>query len=375
MELVKSIVRRHSTILAVDLTTSIGLVYSWNKGYKSLASTISFCCIGGTYLYGRRMMSRYRITSNQAVVLTGCDSGLGYSLALHCRQLGATVIAGVFKNDGPGARSLKENNVHVYPLDVTKTNSVVDFVDSVRTIVTQEHLALRWFVNNAAVMIMGEFEWQTEEQIRNQVEVNFLGAMRITRELMPMIRGHSSRIIVISSHCNVQPIPGVAVYSGTKAAITAWATAIKVELKKYGVEVVCYVPGSFVGESNILARQAEHFETMKKSMSEEAKVFYGEYFDRYSKYFVSVAHGGESRKLQDPRIYKIFEGALLDKHPSAVYKNETWRYSVYHTLFFIAPASIRDWLVQKFVQGPSWTKKVIEAPKNMEEKQGSEKGL
>lgn len=98
-------------------------------------------------------------------------------------------------------------------------------------------------VNNAAVMIFGEFEWQAEDQIRSQVEVNFLGTMRITRELIPTIRAHSSRIIVISSHCNIQPIPGVAAYSGTKAAINAWATAIRVELKKYGVRVVCFIPG------------------------------------------------------------------------------------------------------------------------------------
>lgn len=106
--------------------------------------------------------------------------------------------------------------------------------------------ALRCLVNNAAVMIFGEVEWQTEDQIRNQVEVNFLGSMRITRELMPMIRAHSSRIIVVSSHCNIQPIPGVAAYSGTKAAISAWATAVRLELKKYGVKVVCFIPGLYI---------------------------------------------------------------------------------------------------------------------------------
>lgn len=104
-------------------------------------------------------------------------------------------------------------------------------------------LVLQCLINNSAVMIFGEFEWQTEDQIRNQVEVNLLGTMRITRELMPMIRAHGSRIIVISSHCNIQPLPGVAVYSASKAAITAWTNAIRMELKKYGVKVVCFIPG------------------------------------------------------------------------------------------------------------------------------------
>ncbi|XP_076299531.1 SDR family oxidoreductase shroud [Lasioglossum baleicum] len=348
--------RRHSALLAVDLATSLGLVYSWNKGHKYVASAMSLCCIGGTYLYSR-IQSRVKIRPKHAVIVTGCDSGLGYSLALHCRQLGATVIAGVLQNDGPGAKKLREKDAFVYPLDVTKPVSVTDFANSIRTLLERENLELRCLVNNAAVMIFGEFEWQTEEQIRSQVEVNFLGTMRITRELMPMIRSHSTRIVVVSSHCNIQPIPGVATYSGTKAAISAWATALRLELRKFDVKVVCFIPGSFFRESNILARQAEQFETMRKSMTEEARIFYGDYFTSYSQYFGSVAKGGNLEKLPDQRIYEIFEGALLDKYPSAIYKHESWRYCVYHALFRITPTCLRDLLVLKFVQVPPWTKK------------------
>ncbi|OAD60364.1 Estradiol 17-beta-dehydrogenase 2, partial [Eufriesea mexicana] len=297
-----------------------------------------------------------KISPNHAIVVTGCDSGLGYSLALHCRQLGSTVIASVLQIDGPRAKQLENEGILVYPLDVTKIQSVKNFTNFVRMTLTQKNLVLRCLINNAAMMIFGEFEWQTDEQLRNQVEVNFLGTMRITRELMPMIRAYFSRIIVISSHCNIQPIPGVAAYSGTKAALNAWATAIRMELKKYGIKVVCFIPGSFVRESNILARQAEHFQAMKRSMSAEAKTFYGDYFVRYSQYFASVAQGAGLEKLQDSGIYDVFEGALLDKYPSAIYKNESWRYLVYHALFLIMPTCLRDRLVEKFVQGPSWTK-------------------
>lgn len=72
--------------------------------------------------------------------MTGCDSGLGYSLALHCRKLGAVVIASVLQIDGPGAKQLENENVLVYPLDVTKIKSVENFVNSVRTILTQNNL-------------------------------------------------------------------------------------------------------------------------------------------------------------------------------------------------------------------------------------------
>lgn len=114
---------------------------------------------------------------------------------------------------------------------------------------------LRCVINNAAVMVFGEFEWQTYGQLKNQLEVNFLGAMIVTQELMPIIRAHYSRIIVVSSHCKAQPIPGASVYSGTKAAISAWATGLRVELKKYGIKVVSVVPGNQgIAFSNINTR-------------------------------------------------------------------------------------------------------------------------
>lgn len=55
-------------------------------------------------------------------------------------------------------------------------------------------------------------------------------------------------------------------------------------------------------------------------MSEEAKTFYGDYFARYSQYFTSVGQDTSLRKLQDSGVYETFEGALLDKYPSPVYK-------------------------------------------------------
>nr|XP_034177503.1 D-beta-hydroxybutyrate dehydrogenase, mitochondrial [Osmia lignaria] len=361
MELVKSVMnsrlvkymKRYCTIFTVDLSAAIGLVHLWNKGYKYLVPTATLCCIGGSYLYCR-IKSRDKISPNHAIIIIGCDSGLGYSLALHCRQLGATVIASVLEKDGPGAKKLGQKGVHVFSLDVTNFLDLSHFVDSVRSLLNEQNLELRCLINNAAVMIFGEFEWQTHEQIERQLQVNLLGAVRITRELMPMIRIHSSRIIVISSHCKIQPIPGVATYSGTKAGLTAWATALRLELKKYGVKVICFIPGSFIKESNIMAGQAEHFKMMMDSMPEEAKHFYADYFNNYCKYFSSVSQATKFEKLQDPRIYEVFEGALLDKYPSAIYKNESWRYFIYHALFAITPYCLSDMLVLKFVQGPPW---------------------
>jgi short-subunit dehydrogenase len=98
-------------------------------------------------------------------------------------------------------------------------------------------------VNNAGVMIFGEFEWQLPSQALTQLEVNVLGTMSVTRQLMPTMRRHSSRIVNVTSHCAFAPLPGLAVYGATKAALEAWSTSLRLEVNKYGVSVVSFVPG------------------------------------------------------------------------------------------------------------------------------------
>lgn len=46
---------------------------------------------------------------------------------------------------------------------------------------------LKALVNNAGVMVFGEFAWQTEELIQQQIDVNLVGAMKVTKAFLPMI--------------------------------------------------------------------------------------------------------------------------------------------------------------------------------------------
>ncbi|KMQ93074.1 estradiol 17-beta-dehydrogenase 2-like protein [Lasius niger] len=248
---------------------------------------------------------------------------------MHCRAQGATVLAGVRETAvvlKPNAvvESLKDRGVIVHQLDITSEESVREFGEKVKQLSEERQLALRALVNNAGVMVFGEFEWQTQELAEYQLSVNLLGTMRITRELMPIIRRNGGRIVVVSSHCAADPLPGISVYAATKAALHAWATALRVEVGKYGVNVVSFIPGGFISESNIMRRQRLHFDEMERHMSDEAKRFYGDYFTRYAEYFsqadLSSGNQDNIKVLSNSRIYETFDSALLEVHPSAVYR-------------------------------------------------------
>ncbi|KAH0952203.1 hypothetical protein HN011_000672 [Eciton burchellii] len=357
--------RRHSTALHVGGATSCGLVYLVNAGYTHAAAALSVILPGAAALYcfcNRRSKLRMR----DLIVITGCNSGLGYSLAMHCRAQGATVLAGVRKiSEAKIAKTtaieaLENKGVIVRQLDITDETSVQQFGEGVRKLMKERQLELRALVNNAGIMVFGEFEWQMHDFAEHQVNVNLLGTMKFTRELLPIIRKDRSRIIVISSHCANEPLPGTSIYGATKAALLAWTTSLRMELHKYGIKVVSFMPGGFVSESNIMRWQQAHFEKMQSSMSDEAKEFYGDYFTRYVGYFsqisqkTSVQDEENVHVLSDTKIYETFDGALLDIYPSAIYRCESWRYFFYRISCKSTPTWLHDRLIQRFVNGPSW---------------------
>lgn len=62
-------------------------------------------------------------------------------------------------------------------------------------------------INNAGVMVFGEFEWQTDEMIYQQLTVNLLGSMKVTKEFLPFLRKYKgtysfhNSIVFIYSAC------------------------------------------------------------------------------------------------------------------------------------------------------------------------------
>lgn len=61
-----------------------------------------------------------------------------------------------------------------------------------------------YLVNNAGVMCFGEFEWQTNAIIENQININLFGTMNFTRSFLPLARKYKTRIINVTSHCALE---------------------------------------------------------------------------------------------------------------------------------------------------------------------------
>ena len=120
-----------------------------------------------------------------------------------------TVISGCHNVNSAGAKILQNLNdpkrMITIELDLLKPETIKHTQRCLQDMLAiHNDYKFTALVNNAGVMCFGEFEWQTWSQIEMQINVNLLGTMRLTRELMPLIRQQQARIINVTSHCGLQ---------------------------------------------------------------------------------------------------------------------------------------------------------------------------
>lgn len=117
----------------------------------------------------------------------------------------------------------------------------------------------------------------------------------------------------------------MAVYAATKAGVRFWNDSLRVEMKKYGVEVVEFIPGSQVLHTNITARQEQYANEMLAAFTDEQLDFYGDYFTRYNEYLKHISGVKPVQVICDGHLFANFRSAIIDYSPRTVYKCEPFR--------------------------------------------------
>jgi NAD(P)-dependent dehydrogenase (short-subunit alcohol dehydrogenase family) len=179
----------------------------------------------------------------RVALVSGCSSGIGRAIAGHLARAGWIVFAGLRRGDDRAAfKGLRDEGLRPLALDVTDPAQCAAAVLGIAA----ERGRLDALVNNAGIDSLGALEDQPEQALRRVMEVNFFGAMALTRRALPLMRrGSCSTIVMVSSLSGLLGLPGSSAYCASKFALEGAAEALRNEVGRFGVRVALVEPGGF----------------------------------------------------------------------------------------------------------------------------------
>jgi short-subunit dehydrogenase len=99
-------------------------------------------------------------------------------------------------------------------------------------------------INNAGYGLMGALEDVPMEEGRRQMEVNLIGAVRLTQLVLPHMRAQKfGKIVNISSMGGKISTPLAGWYHASKFALEGYSDALRMEVKPFGIDVIVIEPG------------------------------------------------------------------------------------------------------------------------------------
>jgi NAD(P)-dependent dehydrogenase (short-subunit alcohol dehydrogenase family) len=186
----------------------------------------------------------------RVVLVTGASSGFGQAIARTLAARGQRVY-------GTSRRPAGDDGaVRMLALDVNDDASVARCVAAV--LAAEQRIDV--LVSNAGVGLCGAVEDSGIDEIRWQLETNFIGAVRVLRAVLPAMRAQrSGRLITIGSLGGLTGMPYQPFYSASKFALEGLTEALRLELAGSGIDATIVEPGDFrtgFTDARVFARAA-----------------------------------------------------------------------------------------------------------------------
>ena len=186
-----------------------------------------------------------RQLAGRVAVVTGAGSGIGRCTALELAGRGCDVA--LVDVDEVGLAATRESvelrgaKASVHVADVADADRMAQLPDEV----LERHSECHILVNNAGVLLVGQFADETLENLRWIVGINVFGLLHGCHFFLPVLQqADEAHIVNVSSMAAFAGIPQNAAYSLTKGAVRSFTEALRGELVGTNVGVSTLFPGA-----------------------------------------------------------------------------------------------------------------------------------
>lgn len=273
------------------------------------------------------------------VLISGCDTGFGHSLAIELDQQGFNVLAGVYNVDNKDTLARKlSSRTTVFLLDITRQQDI----DAALALVKTKTSTLHALVNNAGIADGGLIDWISLTSIRQVLEVNFFGHVAMTKSFLPLLLAEpNSRVVNMSSAAGYLAAAGASAYSASKYALEAFSDCLRREMIMWSLHVSIIEPGFM--RTPIIEGVAEKMRDAWTNRTDDAaKARWGQaYFEDWLVEGTKMA----AQTADDPmKVVNAVCHAVKSSKPRIRYR-PGWQSNIFCFSLSMAPAWFTDFLI------------------------------
>lgn len=250
----------------------------------------------------------------KCAIVVGGSSGIGFEICLKLIGNGWDVI-----------------NISRTPCKIENvTNEIADVVSGTAFTDTIERegkkrISIDLLIYSAGFSMAAPIEYAKESDYRYLFDVNFFGALKAMQAVIPYMKTHGGKIILVGSLGGELPILFDAFYSASKAALEMLAREAYLELKPYNIKVTAFLPGGTRTE----------FTFKRKIYSEDENKTYSKNLKRAVDALADIEQNGMPPFKVADDIYNI---VLSDKPP--VIRASGFKNSAYRIMSHVMPEKV-----------------------------------
>ena len=239
------------------------------------------------------------------ILIVGADQGIGYYLVERLLESGNK--AAVLDIQINAVEILKEKYQEAVLPIIADARNLSSIENGVRRAI--EHLGDIDIAIHNACLCTFESEHDTGYEIyQNVMDVNYFGALRLAKTVLPHMRkAQKGRIIFTSSGVGITGFSNISPYASSKGAIESLAKCLQLENAEYGITFHLFHPPLTNTKS------ASGISVPKEFKAEAKKVGYGLADHIWSKKFVICHSAFQAAQMKFSYRHPLFIGNMMTK--------------------------------------------------------------